>query len=249
MITNERAPTAPHPDATPRSRPKSLFTFRSSLFSLLSALFFFPFCLAGCKESPPGTAPPARWELFSPALIGKWREATIHQGGGVRREPDGFTIREGAPITGLVFPSWLDDGLPVANYAIEYEAMRVSGGDFFGSVTFPVRDAKTFVTFVLGGWGGSQVGISCIDGYDASENPTGSSQRLENGKWYRVRIEVRPRELTVLLDGRRIIRTNIAGRDLSLRAGEIDQCVPFGFATYGTEGRVRDCAIERLAAP
>ncbi len=169
-----------------------------------------------------------------------------HSSGGMVRETDGFTLNDGAPMTGIVFPSWLKNGMPVVDYAINYEAMRVSGSDFFGSVTIPVRDEKTFVTFVLGGWGGSQVGISCIDGYDASENTTGSSQKFENGKWYRVRIEVREKELRVLLDGRPIIQTNIAGRTLNLRGGEIAKCAPFGFATYGTTGRVRACVIERL---
>ncbi|MCE9519279.1 MAG: hypothetical protein K8R87_06990 [Verrucomicrobia bacterium] len=184
--------------------------------------------------------------MFSPALSQEWREAKMFQSGGITREEDGFTLKAGSPMTGIVFPSWLKDGMPVADYAITYEARRVSGGDFFGSVTFPVRDDKTFITFVLGGWGGSQVGLSCIDGYDASENLTGSSQRFVNDRWYRIRIEVRTKEIKVLLDDRPIIQTNIAGRTLGLRAGEIDQCVPFGFATYGTEGRVRRCVVERL---
>lgn len=168
--------------------------------------------------------------------------------GGIARGPDNFTINEGSPMSGIVFPTWFKDGLPFADYAITYEAMRASGRDFFGSATFPVRDDKTFVTFVLGGWGGSQVGISCIDGYDASENSTGSSQRFENGKWYRVRIEVRAKEIKVLLDGRPIIQTNIAGRDLGLRAGDIDKCVPFGFATYAAVGQLRGCQVEKLPA-
>ena len=204
-------------------------------------------CLSSCEEKK-SAAPPkvARWDLFSPALIQKWDEAKMINSGGIVREADGFTLKDGGPMTGIVFPSWLKDGMPVADYAINYEAIRVSGSDFFGSVTFPVRDENTFVTFVLGGWGGSQVGISCIDGYDASENTTGSSQRFENGKWYRVRIEVRAKELRVLLDGRPIILTNITGRTLNLRGGEIDKCVPFGVATYGTAGRVRNCVVERL---
>ena len=35
-------------------------------------------------------------------------------------------------------PTWEQDGLPPVNYRLTYEAMRVSGSDFFGSVTFPV---------------------------------------------------------------------------------------------------------------
>jgi hypothetical protein len=204
--------------------------------------------LAGgsCSEHKTDPPRPSRWDLFSATQIERWREASMFQSGGVGRETDGFTIKEGSPMSGIVFPMWLEDGMPVADYAIDYEALRAGGRDFFGSATFPVRNERTFVTFVLGGWGGSQVGLSCIDGYDASENSTGSSQHLEDGRWYHVRIEVRPKEITVLLDGRPIIRANIAGRDLGLRAGEIDRCVPFGFATYGTTGRIRGCVIERL---
>lgn len=210
------------------------------------ATLLFAVLLSSCSENKRNTPPTLRWDLFSIPQIEKWEEAKMFKSGGITRETDGFTLKEGSPMTGIVFPSWLTDGLPVADYAINYEAMRVRGGDFFGSVTFPVRDEKTFVTFVLGGWGGSQVGLSCIDGYDASENTTGSSQRFENGRWYRVRIEVRPKEIKVLLDGRPIILTNIAGRTLGLRSGEIDQCVPFGFASYGTEGRMRACVVEKL---
>jgi len=184
--------------------------------------------------------------LFSAPQIEKWHEAAMFKSGGITREADGYTLKEGSPMTGIVYPSWLKDGMPSTEYRITYEAMRVSGRDFFGSVTFPVRDEKTFVTFVLGGWGGSQTGISCIDGYDASENTTGSSQHFEDGRWYRIQVEVRAKEIKVLLDGRPVVQANIAGRDLSLRAGEIDGCVPFGFATYGTTGRVRACVVEKL---
>jgi hypothetical protein len=202
--------------------------------------------LCSCGETKREARSLPRWELFTPQQIAKWREAAVARSGGINQETDGFTLKEGSPMTGITFPSWFGDGMPVVNYAIEYGAMRVSGGDFFGSATFPVRDKETFVTFVLGGWGGSQVGLSCIDGYDASENATGSSQKFENGRWYQIRIEVRPKEIKVLLDGRPIILTNIAGRTLGLRAGEIDQCMPFGFAAYGSTGRVRDCVVERL---
>ncbi len=47
---------------------------------------------------------PARWDLFSTPLIEKWQEATMFQSGGIAREPDGFTLKEGSPMTGIVFP-------------------------------------------------------------------------------------------------------------------------------------------------
>ncbi len=214
--------------------------WRAFCFALLLVL------LPACSPEKKAPVPDSRWDLFSSVLIERWKEAPMDKSGGIRRETDGFTLKEGAPMTGIVFPEWFKEGLPAVDYAITYEAMRVGGSDFFGSVTFPVRDEKTFVTFVLGGWGGTQVGISSIDGYDAASNPTGSSQQFENGKWYRVHIEVRAEEIQVQLNGRRIVQANIAGRTLGLRGGEISNCLPFGFATYGTEGRIRSCVVERL---
>ena len=169
----------------------------------------------------------------------------MSRSGGIQRDVDGFTMKAGQPMTGIVFPTWQQTGLPLTDYTISYEAMRVSGRDFFGAVTFPVGGFEQCVTFVLGGWGGKQVGISSIDGSDASENSTGSSQPLESNRWYRVRIEVTGKSLKVWLDDRPIINTNITGRTLGLRAGEVVHCVPFGFATYGTEGKLRGCVIER----
>ena len=203
--------------------------------------------ISSCGPSKPLPKPvSAHWDLFASPYLEKWQEASIPRSGGIAKKSAGFVCHAGAPMTGLAYATWVQDGLPVTDYAVDYDAMRVSGHDFFGSLTFPVRDSQTFVTFVLGGWGGAQVGISSIDGYDASENTTGSSQRFENDKWYHVRIEARTKEIRVLLDGKPIIQTNILSRNLSLRAGDIDKCIPFGFATYNTEGRVQGCRVERL---
>ncbi len=200
--------------------------------------------LISCQEQE--TTKIESWNLSAPSLSEQWKEAAITRSGGFTHEPNGFTINAGQPMSGVVFPQWVEKRMPVTDYAISYEALRVSGGDFFGSATFPVGSVERFVTFVLGGWGGSQVGISCIDGYDASENSTGSSQSFENGRWYKVLIEVRSDLLKVWIDGRPIVSANIAGSQLSLRGGEIHHCMPFGFATYGTVGRVRGVEIQRL---
>lgn len=214
---------------------------RASCFFLLLAVV-----PAGCGPSGGGQSATKRWALFEAPLASQWQDAKIEGGGEVRRETDGFTLHAGAPMTANVLPTWEQEGLPVVGYRLTYEAMRVSGSDFFGSVTFPVGHRERSVTFVLGGWGGTQVGISSIDGADASENPTGSSQRFENGRWYRIRIEVHEESVRVWLDDRPLVRFDPQGRQLHLRGGEISKCVPFGFATYGTEGRIRACVVERL---
>jgi hypothetical protein len=210
-------------------------------------LCLLPLCLLTACTKEPEKDTEARWPLFEAPLVDHWRNAGIDGSGDVKREADGFTLREGRPMTGNVFPTWEQDGLPFMNYRITYEAMRVSGSDFFGSVTFPVGSIGSCVTFVLGGWGGSQVGISSIDGADASMNSTGSSVRFENGRWYRIRIEVQEESLRVWLDDRPLVSFNPRGRQLHLRGADIAKCVPFGFAAFGSEGRVRACLIERLA--
>jgi hypothetical protein len=151
-------------------------------------------------------------------------------------------------MTGIRFLDWAALSLPVADYAIEYEAMREDGQDFFGTVTFPARSLDTCASLVIGGWGGALTGISCIDGFDASENSTRSEQKIENGQWHRFRVEVRSDEIRAWMDRRLIVAASISGRRPGLRTGDIEMCAPFGFATYATTGRVRGLVVERLKA-
>ena len=72
------------------------------------------------------------------------------------------------------------------NYEVELEAKRVDGSDFFATTTFPV--GKDCCSFVVGGWGGTVTGISCVDFYDAGDNVTTRFIDLKNGKWYKVRV-------------------------------------------------------------
>ena len=80
--------------------------------------------------------------------------------------------------------------LPTTSYEVALQAMRVEGSDFFAGITFPV--GGSFCSLILGGWGGSVVGLSSINGLDASENETSQSRQSESGRWYYVRIRVTP---------------------------------------------------------
>jgi len=200
-----------------------------------------------CRKSdspPPAAEPPAPQDAAAPA--DEW----IPMAGiadGAWTPIDGATETEWNPETGTLH---IDFGyelngvrwtgpLPAAPYEIELEARRVSGNDFFCALTFPVRSSDECVTFVVGGWGGNLVGISSIDGLDASENPTASSQEFESNRWYRIRVRIEPDRLQAWIDDRRLVNIDITESALSLRDGPIRDCAPLGLATWSTRAEMR----------
>ena len=197
--------------------------------------------LCGCGESSP-----KRWALLESEMVQHWNPVALEDSGMAQVMTGEITLPAGKPMTAVKFEAWEALKLPVTDYAIEFEALRVEGQDFFGAVTFPVRSLKTCATLVNGGWGGGLVGISSIDEQTAAENATRSEHRFVNGQWYRFRLEVRDEEIKGWLDGRLIINASIKGRTISLRPGDIEQCAPFGVATYGTTGRLRGLVVEAL---
>lgn len=187
------------------------------------------------------------WRLLEDESLPKWSLADFMDGGTAQIREGEMWLGEGAPMTGMVLRSWTADGMPLIDYSVEYEALRVKGSDFFATLTFPVMDEEHCVSFVLGGWGGKQIGISSIDGLDASMNETSGVMDFEDGKWYAVRVEVRKGLLQVWVDGASVVHVLTQGRILGLRTG-IEPCAPFGLASYGTEGRIRNLVVKRLPA-
>ncbi|OYW75548.1 MAG: hypothetical protein B7Z37_12840 [Verrucomicrobia bacterium 12-59-8] len=191
-----------------------------------------------------GPAPSSEWKLLSDEFAPAWKASGMPEEGQVLLQDGEITLQPGQPMTGVRFDAWKSSGLPLTRYAIEYEAMRVAGNDFFGTVTFPVNESQ--VSLIIGGWGGTLVGISSIDDMDASENTTRGNAFFENNRWHKVRIEVRNNELRAWINDKLFVNTNIKGRKLGLRTGDIERCVPFGFASYATQSRIRNVLISRL---
>lgn len=129
--------------------------------------------------------------------------------------------------------------LPGKSYVLELEARRISGSDFFCGLTFPVRNAQSSVSLIVGGWGGSLVGISSIDGMDASENSTASQHEFEDGRWYRIRVQVGDERIRAWIDGKEVVDAHTEGQRLSLRPGPIESCAPLGLATWQTKAEIR----------
>jgi hypothetical protein len=111
-------------------------------------------------------------------------------------------------------------------------------------VTFPVDDS--FCSLILGGWGGSVVGLSSINGMDASENQTSQSVEFESGRWYNIRIRVTPAAIEAWLDDRPLVKQELKGNKISTRL-EMDFSQPLGVASFRTKSALRDIRLRRLA--
>jgi len=224
---------------------------------MVEYLFFMPhahllalvsvFSFNACRPALPTTeAIKQNWSLLDGDVKSAWVQSGIPSEGQISVDDSVLSLSKGQPMTGARYLNWDKAGLPGTEYFISYEAMRVDGHDIFGMCTFPVSSHAAHATFVIGGWGGSVTGLSSIDFLDASENQTRAEMAFTNGRWYHIRIEVRPDDLRVWIDGKPMVNASIKGRKVSLRHGDIDHCLPFGFTTWNTTGAVRNVAIGRL---
>jgi len=178
--------------------------------------------------------------LFDGRSLAGWKETPFSGQGNVRVENATIFLDPGRPLTGITFTG----SLPRVDYELRFEAARLRGNDFFASVTFPVEDA--FCTWVAGGWGGDIVGLSSIDGWDASENETRTYFTFENNRWCKFRLLVRAERIQAWIDDQQVVNVSIAGRAISLRFGEIHHSAPLGFASYATAGGLRNIEIREL---
>jgi hypothetical protein len=170
-----------------------------------------------------------------------WQETKFTGHGVARIEKGTIFLDPGAPMTGVTRAA----AFPKIDYEIRYEAARLKGGDFFASLTFPVGDSHC--TWVTGGWGGDIVGLSNIDGWDASDNETRSYFTFETGRWYAFRIQVTGANIRVWIDEQSVVNVPIAGRKVDLRRGEMNLSTPLGFASYNTAGGIRKIEYRLMA--
>jgi hypothetical protein len=185
-------------------------------------------------------APAEGWiSMFDGASLKGWKETDFFGRGAVQVK-DGMVVIGKGYLTGI---TWTGE-FPKAGYEIRFEAARLDGSDFFAGITFPVRDS--FCTWINGGWGGSVVGLSNLDGSDASENETSTSIEFTKGRWYAFRLSVTENRIKGWIDGELVIDADITDRRVDLRPGEIEMSAPLGFATYSTTAGVRKVEYRRI---
>ena len=180
------------------------------------------------------------WQsLFDGKQLGKWAITRFGGEGEVTVKDGTIILGMGNPMTGI---TWTGEVIR-DNYELQFEAKRTSGIDFFATTTFPV--GEEYCSFVVGGWAGTVVGLSCINNLDASENETTQFKVFEDNRWYRIRIRVSQAKVECWIDDEKMVDVKREGRKFSVRM-ECDLCRPLGIATWCTEGVIRNIRIRRL---
>jgi len=199
---------------------------------------------------PPGaTQPPAPFEgegwqpMFDGQSLAGWRETPFAGRGEVRCQAGVILLDMGSPFTGI---NWTNQ-FPQVNYEVAFDAMRIMGSDFFCGLTVPVRDACC--SLIVGGWGGSLVGISSLEGMDASENETTKFSNFESGRWYRIRLRVTEKRIEGWIDKEKLVNVVTADRKISVRPGDIELSQPFGLAAWQTAAAFREIKFRRVNGP
>jgi Domain of Unknown Function (DUF1080) len=186
----------------------------------------------------------AGWNsMFDGKSLKGWKETAFAGHGGVECRQGLMVLNMGDPFTGV---NWTND-FPKMNYEIALEAMRVMGSDFFCGLTVPV--GTNFCSLIVGGWGGSLLGLSSLDGMDASENETTHYINFQTGRWYRLRLRVTSRRIEGWLDDEKVVDVVTTDKTISLRPGEIEMSKPLGLASWETTAALRGIQWRSVTGP
>ena len=193
------------------------------------------------KELKEGDSSKVQWKKLLPEKgLDGWESTNFGGEGGVKIEDGVLTMERGEPLTGV---TKLGKDFPTENFEMRWSAQRVDVSDFFAGVTFPV--GKEHCSLIAGGWGGGLVGISSIDGNDASENETASYRNFKNEQWYRFRVRVDAQNITVWLDEEQILEVPRGNRKFSVRA-EVMRSRPLGYCVFQSKVSVKDWEYRTL---
>jgi Domain of Unknown Function (DUF1080) len=183
----------------------------------------------------------ATWvELFDGKTLGHWVATNFGGEGNVEIDAGRIVLGFGSDLTGITWKG----AVPRIDYEVKLEARREDGNDFFCGLTFPVNES--FCSLILGGWGGTVVGLSSIDGLDASENETSRLMNFDHNRWYAIHLKVTRPRIEAWIDGSKIVDQELAGRKVGIRP-EVELSRPFGVASWRTRAGLRRIALRQIA--
>ena len=198
--------------------------------------------LAGFLVSSKADSEQATWiELFDGKTLGNWVATNFGGEGNVEIEEGRIVLGFGGDLTGITWKG----ALPRIDYEVKLEARREDGNDFFCGLTFPVNES--FCSLILGGWGGTVVGLSSIDGLDASENETSRLMNFDRNQWYSVHLKVMQQRIQAWVDGTKIVDQELTGHKIGIRP-EVELSRPFGLASWRTRAGLRKISLRKIVA-
>lgn len=195
------------------------------------------------KEAPQPAAAKVEWtSLFDGKTLKGWTAPNFGPQGEVEVKDGAILLNFGDGITGVTLDKKVE--FPTAGYEIELAAQRVEGNDFFCGLTFPVN--KTSCTFVVGGWGGTVVGLSNINGQDAANNDTTKFLDFKTKQWYKIRVRVIPERITTWIDDKEINDVDIRKLEIDVR-NEVELSKPLGITSWKTTALIKDIKYRKLS--
>jgi hypothetical protein len=184
-------------------------------------------------------AKPDSTYLFDGETLNGWEITNFGPQGPVYVSGGSIILGMGEGCTGI---TWVKK-FPVMNYKVTLDAKRVSGNDFFCGMTFPA--GKDACTLIVGGWGGTVVGLSSINKKDASENETTTLMEFEKDHWYRICLMVRDDTIKAFINDTIVIDFVKGDKVLTIRP-EVELSKPFGIASWYTTAALRNIKLEKI---
>ncbi len=219
------------------------YTIKLFSTALLTVIFFISSCTG--RQNQPKYIEESVAEvkdstfIFNGRSLDGWEITNFGPQGPVYVSGDAIILGMGDGCTGV---TWKKD-FPEMNYKVSLEAKKVEGNDFFCGITFPVGESPC--TFIVGGWGGTTVGLSSINGADASENETTTLQKFEKDVWYKICLIVKPDTIRALIDDKVVVNFAIGDKRLSIRP-EVELSRPFGITSWTTTAALKNIRVENL---
>lgn len=204
------------------------FIVRSGYLMTVILPLYFALCLVVQANEEEWTP------LFDGETLTNWVSLNNYGAGEVAVADGAIQLPTGTMATGIRYDN-KDMPFPTSNYEIRFTAERRSGSDFFAAITFPV--GSSYCTLINGGWGGTLVGLSSINGMDASENSTSSFHDFKNKVKYRFKVAVTNDSILAWIDDEPVVLLRTAGSNVSTRF-EMERCKPLGFAGWVCHGAI-----------
>lgn len=180
------------------------------------------------------------WILFNGKILDNWEIIDFSLQSSIHIEKDSIIFKRSNATRGI---KWLRD-IPAINYEVTLEVMRMEGIDLFCGLTFPIYE--DVMTLVIGDYGGSVVGLSCIDGVYALNNETCIMRSFQDNHWYHIRLRVTDKAVLAWIDGKEMVHFLLEDHELSLLS-KFAFFYPFGIACGRTKTALRNIQVRTIS--